>query len=66
MVQNVLKPIGRRCQLSHRHANEGEGDFSERTLDADAEADDPGLRKSEQREQWPSRDPPHVVYKRDA
>ncbi|GFU93869.1 hypothetical protein TNCV_1660931 [Trichonephila clavipes] len=37
--------------------------FSERTLDA--EVDDPGLRK-ERREQWPSRDLPPVVHKRDA
>ncbi|GFW28668.1 uncharacterized protein TNCV_3713831 [Trichonephila clavipes] len=40
------------------------GEFSERTLDA--EVDDPGLRKREQREQWTSRAPPPVVHKRDA
>ncbi|GFW11668.1 hypothetical protein TNCV_43031 [Trichonephila clavipes] len=31
----------------------------------DAEVDDPGLKK-EQRERWPSRNPPPVVHKRDA
>ncbi|GFU36930.1 DUF4817 domain-containing protein [Trichonephila clavipes] len=41
-----------------------EMEFSEWTLDA--EVNDPRLRKSEQREQWPSRDPPPVVYERDA
>ncbi|GFX41212.1 hypothetical protein TNCV_2219101 [Trichonephila clavipes] len=38
--------------------------IGERALDADDE--DPELKKSEQGEQWLSRDPPPVVHKRDA
>ncbi|GFX94434.1 hypothetical protein TNCV_4294761 [Trichonephila clavipes] len=54
-----------RALVTQPPANErGRWGFSERTLDA--EVDDPGLRKIEQREQWPSRHPPPVVYKRDA
>ncbi|GFV71520.1 hypothetical protein TNCV_2048701 [Trichonephila clavipes] len=48
---------------SHQRVNEGDGEFSERTLDV--EVDDPGLKK-ERRERWPSRDPPPVVHERDA
>ncbi|GFX58447.1 retrovirus-related Pol polyprotein from transposon opus [Trichonephila clavipes] len=51
-----------RWERGHQRVNEGAG-FSERTLDV--EVDDPGL-KEEQREWWPSRDPPPVVHKRDA
>ncbi|GFW05773.1 hypothetical protein TNCV_4627821 [Trichonephila clavipes] len=50
-------------QRRHQRVNEGDGGFSERTLDA--EVDDPGLKK-ERRERLPSRDPPPVVHKRDA
>ncbi|GFT65308.1 hypothetical protein TNCV_1559541 [Trichonephila clavipes] len=56
-----LNELGR-WERSNQRVNEGE-EFSERTLVA--EVDDPGPRK-ERREQWPSRDTPPVVHKRDA
>ncbi|GFW85385.1 hypothetical protein TNCV_144301 [Trichonephila clavipes] len=58
-----LAPKKGRWQRSHQRINEGDGD---QRADARHGGRGSGAEKKEQREQWPSRDPPPVVHKRDA